>query len=77
MESGKNSAKVLSIKPSSSTEDKRGYMTSKKLSKTTRPTIRISKSLEKYKDMVLFPEKVEKANQVLREVRLAKRETLN
>ena len=49
-------------------------MKNQNTTKTTRSASRISKSLEKYKDMVLFPEKLEKANQVLREVGLPKKE---
>jgi len=36
------------------------------------PVVKINKSLNKYKGMVLFPEKLAKANEVLRTVGLPK-----
>lgn len=36
------------------------------------PVIRIDKSLDKYKDIVLFPEKVEQAKKTLKKVGLPK-----
>jgi hypothetical protein len=39
------------------------------------PVVRIDKSLDKYNDMVLFPEKVAKANEMLRTIGLPKDET--
>jgi hypothetical protein len=36
------------------------------------PIVRIDKSLNKYNDIVLFPEKVEKANEMLRKIGLPK-----
>ena len=36
------------------------------------PIVRIDKSLNKYKDIVLFPDKLEKANEMLRTVGLPK-----
>ncbi len=44
-----------------------------KPNKTTRTAVRINKSLEKYKDQILFQEKLDKANQILREVGLPKK----
>ncbi len=38
------------------------------------PIIEIDKSLDKYSDMPLFQEKVDKANRVLKEVGLPKKE---
>jgi hypothetical protein len=43
------------------------------LNKSKVPIIRIDKSLEKYKDQVLFPDKLEKANEALRVVGLPKK----
>lgn len=40
--------------------------------KNNLPVIRIDKSLDKYKDTVLFPEKVEKAKETLKKVGLPK-----
>jgi hypothetical protein len=42
------------------------------LNKKKVPIIKIDKSLNKYDDMVLFPEKVAKANQMLRNIGLPK-----
>jgi hypothetical protein len=36
------------------------------------PIVRVEESLNKYDDMVLFPEKLEKANEMLRKVGLPK-----
>ena len=36
------------------------------------PIVRVDKSLNKYDDMVLFPEKLEKANEVLKKIGLPK-----
>ena len=46
--------------------------TIKKLNKNNVPIVRIDKSLNKYDDVVLFPEKVEKANKMLRTTGLPK-----
>ncbi len=48
-------------------------MNIKQLNKSKLPIVRIDKSLEEYKDKVLFPEKVENANQVLKTVSVPKR----
>lgn len=42
----------------------------KELNKKNIPIVRIDKSLEKYIDMPIFQDKVEKANEVLRKVGL-------
>ena len=47
----------------------------KELKKRKVPIVRIDKSLNKYDDMVLFPDKLEKANQMLRNVGLPKQWT--
>jgi hypothetical protein len=44
----------------------------KELEKRKTPIVRIDKSLDKYKNVVLFPEKLEKANEMLRTVGLPK-----
>ncbi len=44
----------------------------KKLNENKTPIIRIDKSLDKYESKVLFPEKVEKANEMLKNVGLPK-----
>jgi hypothetical protein len=43
-----------------------------KVQKNTNLKIRYKKSLDKYKDKVLFPEKVARANEILRTVGLPK-----
>ena len=47
-------------------------MNIKDLNKKKTPVVRIDKSLEKFKKMPLFQEKVEKANDMLRNVGLPK-----
>lgn len=42
------------------------------LNKKKVPIVKIDKALNKYSDKVLFPEKVEKANEMLRKVGLPK-----
>jgi hypothetical protein len=42
------------------------------LNKRKVPIVRIDKSLNKYDDVVLFPEKVEEANKMLRKIGLPK-----
>jgi len=44
--------------------------TIKELNKKKVPVVRIDKSLDKYDDVVLFPDKVAKANEMLRTVGL-------
>lgn len=44
----------------------------KELEKRNVPIVRIDKSLNKYKNVVLFPDKLEKANEMLRTVGLPK-----
>jgi len=44
----------------------------KEISKRETPVVRIDKSLNKYDDMILFPEKLEKANETLRRIGLPK-----
>lgn len=44
----------------------------KELKKRKIPIVRIDKSLNKYDEIVLFPDKLEKANQMLRNVGLPK-----
>ena len=39
------------------------------------PIVKIDKSLNKYDDVILFPEKLEKANEMLRKVGLPKQWT--
>ncbi|MCX6351793.1 MAG: hypothetical protein NTX03_08015 [Bacteroidetes bacterium] len=46
--------------------------TIKELNKKKVPIVRIDKSLNKYNDVVLFPDKVEKANEMLRTIGLPK-----
>lgn len=47
--------------------------TIKELNKKKAPIVRIDKSLNKYNDVVLYPDKVEKANEMLRTIGLPKR----
>jgi hypothetical protein len=47
-------------------------MNIKQLNKTNLPVVRLDKSLEKYKGKVLFKEKLEKANETLKNVGLPK-----
>ena len=52
-----------------------GVKTMKKieeLNKSKLPIVKIDKSLDKYKDKILFKEKVEKANETLKSVGLPK-----
>ena len=49
--------------------------TIKELNKKKVPVVRIDKSLNKYSNVVLFPDKVEKANEMLRTIGLPKLET--
>ena len=46
--------------------------TIKELNKKKAPIVRIDKSLNKYNDVVLNPDKVEKANEMLRTIGLPK-----
>ncbi|HZV69568.1 MAG TPA: hypothetical protein VFG10_08490 [Saprospiraceae bacterium] len=48
-------------------------MNIKDLKKKKVPIVRIDKSLDKYDKVVLFPDKLEKANEMLRRVRLPKK----
>lgn len=45
------------------------------LKKRKIPIVKIDKSLNKYDDLILFPEKLEKANEMLRKVGLPKQWT--
>jgi hypothetical protein len=47
-------------------------MKAKELNKGRTPIIRIDKSLDKYEEVVLFPEKLAKANTMLRKIGLSK-----
>ena len=47
-------------------------MTIKELNKKKAPIVIIDKSLNKYDDVVLFPDKVAKANEMLRTIGLPK-----
>jgi hypothetical protein len=47
-------------------------MTVKELNKKKLPVVRIDKSLEKFKNIPLFQDKVDKANEMLRTVGLPK-----
>jgi len=47
-------------------------MNNKKKNRTKSPVVRIDNSLEKYKDKVLFGDKLEKANKMLKNVGLPK-----
>jgi len=47
-------------------------MKTKELNKKKAPVVRIDLSLEKYKDVPMFQEKVDKANEMLRTVGLPK-----
>ncbi len=49
--------------------------TIKELNKKKAPIVRIDTSLNKYNDVVLFPDKVEKANEMLRTIGLPKLRT--
>ncbi len=44
----------------------------KELEKRKTPIVRIDKSLNKYQDVVLFPDKLEKANEMLKTIGLPK-----
>ena len=46
--------------------------TVEELNKKKTPIVTIDKSLEKYKDKILFPEKLEKANKMLKTAKLPK-----
>jgi hypothetical protein len=46
--------------------------TIKELNKRKAPIVIIDESLDKYNDIILFPEKVEKANEMLRTIGLPK-----
>jgi len=50
-------------------------MTIKKLNKKKVPIVIIDKSLNVYNDVVLFPDKVEKANEMLRTIGLPNLQT--
>lgn len=50
-------------------------MTTKEINKSKTHGVRVDKSLDKYDDMILFPEKHEKASQRLKEVGLPKQWT--
>lgn len=43
------------------------------LNKRKTPIVTIDKSLEKYKDKILFPKKLEKANKMLKTAKLPKK----
>jgi hypothetical protein len=43
------------------------------LNKSKVPIVRIDKSLEQYRDKILFPEKLAKANEMLKKVGLPKK----
>ena len=45
-------------------------MTIKKLNKKEVPIVKIDKALNQYDDIVLFPDKLEKANKMLRTIGL-------
>jgi hypothetical protein len=47
-------------------------MNPKELNKSKLPVVRIDKSLEKYKNKVLFKDKLDKANEMLKTVGLPK-----
>jgi len=47
-------------------------MKARELNKSKLPVVRIDKSLEKYKDKVLFKDKLDKANDMLKTVGLPK-----
>jgi hypothetical protein len=47
----------------------------KELKKRKIPIVKIESSLNKYDDLVLFPEKLEKANEMLRKIGLPKQWT--
>ena len=51
-------------------------MNIKELKKKKVPIVKIDKSLNKYDKVVLFPDKLEKANQMLRKVGLPKKHRL-
>jgi hypothetical protein len=42
------------------------------LNKSKLPIVKIDKGLDKYKDTILFPEKVKKANEALKKIGLPK-----
>lgn len=50
-------------------------MNIKELNKRKVPIVKIDKSLNKYNDVVLFPDKLEKANEMLRTIGLPKPQT--
>lgn len=47
----------------------------KELKKRKIPIVRVDKSLNKYDDKIMFPEKLEKANEMLRKIGLPKQLT--
>lgn len=51
---------------------KKNIMTIEELNKRKTPIVVIDKSLDKYKNMVLFPEKLAKANDVIKRIGLPK-----
>ena len=51
--------------------------TIKELNKRKAPVVRIDESLDKYNDVVLFPKKLAKANEMLRNSGLPKEKTRN
>ena len=50
-------------------------LTTKEINKKKVPIVQIDKSLNKYNNIVLFPDKLEKANEMLRTVGLPKLKT--
>ena len=49
----------------------------KELKKRKIPIVKIDNSLNKYDDIILFPDKLEKANEMLRKIGLPKQWTSN
>jgi len=47
-------------------------MTIKQLNKSKTPIVKINKALDKLSDKILFPEKLEEANRILKKVGLPK-----
>ncbi len=61
------------IRSISRQKKKVNYMKIEELNESKLPIVKIDESLDKYKDKVLFREKVEKANETLEKVSLPKK----
>jgi hypothetical protein len=50
-------------------------MTIKELNKTKTPIVKLNRTLDKLAEKVLFPEKLEEANNILKTIRLPKKKS--